>query len=156
MIEKLKSIYLKYKEFILYAICGVGTTLANLFTFIIFTKLFGEEHFMINNALAWFAGVVVAFVTNKIYVFNSKSWELKVALKEFGEFVVARLLSFGFEEGGMLLFVGVLKLADFSFSILFFEVSGQLIIKILLSIVVVILNYFFSKFIIFKKNNKDK
>ena len=115
------------------------------------TKLFGEELVLINNAIAWIAGVVTAFVTNKLYVFNSKSWKPKIAIKEFAEFTGARLFSFVFEEVGMWIFVTVLHFSDKSLSVLAFDISGQLIAKILLSIVVVAMNYFFSKFIIFKK-----
>lgn len=154
MIEKIKKLYEKYKEIILYGIFGVITTIANFVVFLIATKLFGEELVLVNNALAWIAGVVVAFVTNKLFVFNSKSWSAKTAFKEFAEFVAARLVSFGFEEFGMWLCITVLHLSDKSLSLFAFSVSGQIIVKFFLSIVVVILNYFFSKFVIFKKNNK--
>lgn len=155
MIEKVKKLYEKYKEIILYGIFGVITTVANFVVFLIATKLFGEELVLVNNALAWIAGVVVAFVTNKLFVFKSKSWIPKTAVKEFAEFVAARLVSFGFEEFGMWLCITVLHLSDKSLSLFAFSVSGQIIVKFFLSIVVVILNYFFSKFFIFKKNNKN-
>lgn len=151
MIEKIKSLLIKYKEFILYALFGVLTTLANLFAFLLMTYIFGEELYLLNNAVAWIAGVVVAFVTNKIWVFNSKSWKIKVWLKEFSEFVTARLLSFVFEEAGMMLFVDVLNVGEKSITVFGFDITGQIIAKLLLSVVVVILNYVFSKFVIFKK-----
>ena len=149
--QKIKDYYKKRREIILYALFGVLTTLANLFAFLLTTKLFGEELVLINNAIAWIAGVVTAFVTNKLYVFNSKSWKPKIAIKEFAEFTGARPFSFVFEEVGMWVFVTVLHFSDKSLSVLAFDISGQLIAKILLSIVVVAMNYFFSKFIIFKK-----
>lgn len=155
MIKRIKVIYEKQKEFILYALFGVLTTIANFVVFLITTRVFGEELVLLNNALAWIAGVVVAFVTNKLYVFNSKSWAPKTAIKEFFEFVAARLASFGFEEFGMWLCVSVLHLADKSLSVFVFTISGQIIIKLLLSVIVVIMNYFFSKFIIFKKNKEQ-
>ncbi len=154
MIDKIQSLYKKYREIILYAIFGVITTVANFLVFLVASKLLGEEWFLLNNALAWIAGVLVAFVTNKLYVFNSKTWSPKIALKEFFEFVVARLLSFGFEELGMWFFISVLQLGDKSLSIFTLTISGQIIVKFFLSVVVVILNYFFSKFIIFKKKKK--
>ena len=155
MIEKIKMLCHKYREILLYGFFGVLTTIANFAVFLIATELFGEELVLVNNALAWIAGVVVAFVTNKLYVFNSKSWRLKLALKEFSEFVAARLVSFGFEELGMWLCLTVLHLSDKSLSLFAFSISGQIIVKLLLSVVVVILNYFFSKFVIFRKK-KDK
>ncbi len=152
--QKLKDFYKRYREIILYALCGVFTTIANLVAFLITTEIFGEELVLINNAIAWFAGVVVAFVSNKLYVFNSKSWKFKIAGKEFAEFVGARVFSFIMEELGMLFFVSVLHFSDKSISILGFTVTGQIIAKLLLSVIVVTSNYFFSKFIIFKQKKQ--
>lgn len=146
-----KSVVNKYKELLLYAIFGVFTTVANFAAFWICSHAFGEEFYLVNNAVAWIAGVAVAFVTNKLWVFNSKTWKPKVVLKELSEFVAARLLSFVFEEAGMWLFIDVLTFGDKSLSAFGYTISGQIIVKLLLSVVVVILNYFFSKFIIFKK-----
>ena len=146
--------YKRYREIILYALFGVLTTIANFVVFYLFTKLLGEEFFLINNAFAWIAGVITAFVTNKLYVFNSKSWKPNIAIKEFVEFTAARVLSFIVEEAGMWLFITVLHFSDKSLSLFAFSVSGQFIVKLLISVIVVIMNYFFSKFIIFKQKNK--
>lgn len=154
MVAKIKYLIKKYREIILYGVFGVVTTLANLFTFLFFTAVLGEDFYLLNNALAWIAGVVVAFLTNKSWVFGSRNWGLRQVCKEFFEFAAARLLSFGFEEGGMLLLITVLGLGANSFTLFGIEITGQLIIKTLLSIGVVIMNYFFSKFFIFKKNNE--
>ena len=154
MIETIPNLYNKYREIILYGVFGVITTIVNFLVFLAASKLLGEEWFLLNNALAWIAGVVVAFVSNKLYVFNSKTWSPKIAVKEFFEFVVARLLSFGFEELGMWFFISILQLGEKSLSVFTLTISGQIIVKFFLSVVVVILNYFFSKFIIFKNNKK--
>ncbi len=156
MINKIKGLVIRQREVVLYALFGIATTLANFFTFHFFTRFLGEEYYLLNNALAWIAGVVVAFLTNKSWVFESRNWGLKQVSKEFAEFTVARLLSFGFEEGGMLLFVSFLGLGAKSLTLFGITISGQYIIKILLSVGVVTMNYFFSKFVIFKKNNNKK
>ena len=96
-------------------------------------------------------GVIFAFVTNKLFVFESKSWSSKTAGKEFVEFVGARLFSFGVEEGGMWLFVDILAFGEKSLTLFGFTITGQIISKLALAVIVVILNYFFSKFIIFKR-----
>lgn len=150
MKQKIIDYYKRRREIILYALFGILTTLANLFAFLITTKLFGEEMVLLNNAIAWIAGVVTAFVTNKLYVFNSKSWKPGVAVKEFAEFTGARLFSFIFEEAGMWFFVSILHISDKSLSLFVFEIPGQIIAKIILSVVVVAMNYVFSKFVIFK------
>ena len=100
--------------------------------------------------------MVFAYVTNKLWVFESKSWKFRVLLKEVPEFFAARVFSLCVEEGGLWLFVDKLGFDKFSFSLFGFEVTGKLIAKVLLAVIVVILNYFFSKFIIFTKRNKDK
>ena len=148
---KIKELIIKYKEMLLYLIFGVLTTLVNLLTFWIFTKILGEELYLINNAIAWVAGVVFAFVTNKLFVFESKTWKSKIAGKEFIEFVGARLFSFGVEEGGMWLFVDILAFGEKSLTLFGITIAGQIIAKLALAVIVVILNYFFSKFIIFKR-----
>lgn len=152
---KIKELFVKYKELLLYLIFGVLTTLVNFIAFGIFTKILGEEFYLINNAIAWVVGVVFAFVTNKLFVFESKSWSSKTAGKEFIEFVGARLFSFGVEEGGMWLFVDVLSFGEKSLNLFGFTITGQIIAKLALAVIVVILNYFFSKFIIFKKKKEQ-
>ena len=148
---KIKELIFKYKELLLYLVFGVLTTLVNLVTFWFFTKILGEELYLINNAIAWVVGVIFAFVTNKLFVFESKSWKSKTAGKEFIEFVGARLFSFGVEESGMWLFIDILGFGEKSLTLFGFTITGQIIAKIALAVIVVILNYFFSKFIIFKK-----
>mgnify|MGYP003435033057 CR=1 FL=1 len=70
---KIKELIVKYKELLLYLIFGVLTTAVNFLAFWVFTKILGEELYLINNAIAWVVGVIFAFVTNKIFVFESKS-----------------------------------------------------------------------------------
>lgn len=153
----IKRLFNKYKELILYIIFGVLTTLVNFAAFWLLTKILGESLYLINNAVAWIISVVFAYVTNKLFVFESKSLELKVVIREITEFFAARLFSFAVEEGGLVLFVRLLHFGKYSLEILSFEISGQMIAKVILAVIVVILNYFFSKFIIFtqktEKNN---
>lgn len=150
----IKTLFIKYKELITYVIFGVLTTLVNFFAFGIFTKIFGEDLYLVNNAIAWVVGVVFAYITNKLFVFESKSWDLKVITKEITGFLGARIFSFLVEEGGMFLFVSVLGLGEKSLTLLGFTITGQFIVKILLAVIVVILNYIFSKFFIFRIKNE--
>ncbi len=152
--KKLTENLLKYKEIITYVIFGGLTTLVNFLTFTLFRALLGEEVYLLNNAVAWFVSVVFAYITNKLFVFESKSFEAKILLKEVTEFFGARIFSFGVEEGGMWLFVDLLGFSDYSVSILGAEISGQLIAKLLLAVIVVIINYFASKLVIFRKKKE--
>ena len=151
MMMKIKDLLYKYKELITYVIFGGLTTLVNFVAFYVVTQILGEELYLLNNAIAWVVSVVFAYVTNKLFVFESKSWNLKLVAKESVEFVGARIFSFLIEEGGMLLFVSVLGFGEISFNICGFTITAQLIAKLILAVVVVIMNYFFSKFIIFRK-----
>ena len=159
MVKKMKMIkklFIKYKELITYVIFGVLTTLVNFFAFWLFTKIFGEEFYLVNNAIAWVVGVIFAYITNKLFVFESKSWNLKVITKEITGFLGARIFSFLVEEGGMFLFITVLGLGEKSLTILSLTITGQFIVKILLAVIVVVMNYVFSKFFIFKSSENRK
>ena len=151
MMKMIKTLFIKYKEIITYIIFGVLTTLVNFFAFWLFTKIFGEDLYLVNNAIAWVVGVVFAYVTNKLFVFESKSWDLKLITKEITGFLGARIFSFLVEEGGMFLFISVLGLGEKSLALLGFTITGQFIVKILLAVIVVVLNYVFSKFFVFRK-----
>ena len=154
--KMIKTLFIKYKELITYVIFGVLTTLVNFFAFWIFTKIFGEDLYLVNNAIAWVVGVVFAYVTNKLFVFESKSWDLKLIAKEITGFLGARIFSFLVEESGMFLFVSVLGLGESSLTLLGFTITGQFIVKILLAVIVVVMNYVFSKFFIFKSSENRK
>ena len=157
----------KYKEIIMYIIFGVLTTLVNWVVYALteplFKAMFHGDDVMFNlfgmaityttfaiflaNFLAWVAGVVFAFVTNKIWVFESKSWKPSVALKEFWLFVTARLIT------GVLEWFGVPLLVAAGLNQPLFGIEG-FVAKIIVSVIVIILNYVFSKLIIFKKKDK--
>jgi putative flippase GtrA len=154
--KMIKTLFIKYKELITYVIFGVLTTVVNFFAFWLFTKIFGEAFYLVNNAIAWVVGVVFAYITNKLFVFESKSWDLKVIAKEITGFLGARIFSFLVEEGGMLLFISILGFGGKSLTLLGFTITGQFIVKILLAVIVVVMNYIFSKFIIFRKQGTGK
>ena len=82
--EKLKAIFKKIvnKETILYIVFGVLTTLVNFVAFKLFTMVFdklvsSQLGVHISNVLAWIFAVAFAYVTNKLFVFESKSWAQK-------------------------------------------------------------------------------
>ena len=150
--SKILGLLNKHREIIVYLIFGVLTTAVNLATFYLMETV-TDISYLINNGIAWVVGVIFAFVTNKIFVFQSKSWKPSVAGKEAAEFLGARLFSFGVEEVGLWLLVDIIGLASFSKVIFGFAISGELIAKVILAIVVVILNYIFSKLVIFKKKS---
>ncbi|HBA93255.1 MAG TPA: teichoic acid glycosylation protein, partial [Ruminococcaceae bacterium] len=147
----MKKLIKKYKEIILYIFFGMLTTIVNFVIYFIMNALLGEDMYLVSNVIAWIGAVAFAYVTNKIWVFESKSRESKTLLREIGEFVSARLLSLGIEETGLYIFVDLLKFSTFSFSFLRLTITGDVIAKVIMQVIVVTLNYIFSKFIIFKK-----
>jgi len=149
--KMIKNLIIKYKELIIYVIFGGLTTVVNLGVFYAVGMLLGDDKYLITNVIAWFAAVVFAYVTNKIWVFESKSWNAKVLLKEIPSFFAARVFSFVIEEAGLYFFVDILSFNKYSINILSFEFGGELIAKALLAVVVVVVNYVLSKLVIFRK-----
>ena len=152
----LKNLIIKYKELIIYGIFGVGTTLVNFLTYKLFNVLLGVEYYLVSNIIAWFVSVIFAYVTNKLFVFESKSWNVRVVAKEVPSFFAARVFSFLVEEAGLFLLVDILGMEDFGVDILGFTISGNMISKVILAVVVVVLNYFFSKFVVFRRKAEIK
>lgn len=142
MKEKMKTLWIKYKEVIMYLIFGVATTVVNWVTYSILMRGTGIP-LAVSNAIAWLVSVIFAYVTNKLWVFESKSWKINEVWKEIGLFFSARILSGVFEMVAVpgLYYLGVKQTV--------FGVEG-FGAKILVSVVVVILNYVFSKLIVFK------
>ncbi|MBR3815968.1 MAG: GtrA family protein [Clostridia bacterium] len=149
--KTIKVLFSKYRELIIYFVFGVFTTLVNLITFHLFSLLLGNEHYLVSNVVAWIASVIFAYITNKIWVFESKSWSVKVLLREIPSFFSARVLSFAVEEVGLFLLVDIAGMSVYGLSVFGFNITGELIAKVILAVIVVILNYIFSKFLIFRK-----
>jgi len=135
--QKGKVLFYKYKEYVLYLVFGVITSIVNYGVFVLCRYVFGFSA-SLSNIFAWILAVLAAYVTNKLWVFESKSREIKVIAKELGEFALARVLTGAIETGLIWFFVDHLG-------------QNALVWKIITSVIVVVLNYIFSKFIIFKK-----
>ncbi|WP_252221726.1 MULTISPECIES: GtrA family protein [unclassified Clostridium] len=138
MIDKLFMVANKFvnKETISYLIFGILTTLVDAVVFFISNKILNIEY-VLSTIIAWILAVIFAYFTNKIWVFNSKNMKFNLILKEAFAFFIARLLSLGFTIVWMIVSVEMLK-------------SDEFVAKILANIFVVIMNYFFSKILIFK------
>ena len=89
--EKVKELIKKIctKEIIFYAIFGALTTIVNIGTFAIMTKLFGWNE-NVSNIIAIILAVLFAYVTNKDWVFHSKAEGMNEKLKEFLRFIAGR------------------------------------------------------------------
>ena len=134
------------QETVLYLIFGVLTTLVNVAVLWGMNRALGEELVLLNNAIAFVAAVLFAYVVNKLFVFESRSWQPDVVVREIALFFAARLFSFGLEELGLWIAKVPLRAGDYTV----LGLSGLWIAKILLMILTVILNYVFSKLWIFR------
>lgn len=139
----IKELWNKYKEMIMYLIFGVATTAVNWVVYGMLMQI-PDMSMTIANAIAWVAAVLFAFVTNKWFVFESKSLELQALIKEFGMFVGARVIT------GVLEIVGLPVLYYMGMKQSILGIEGFLA-KAVVSVLVVILNYVFSKILIFKE-----
>lgn len=140
------------REIISYLFFGVLATIVNVVFYYVFGLVIGEDAYLINNILSWFITVVFAFVTNKIWVFRSKSWAFSVVREEVIGFFSARLFSLLLEEVGLYLLIDLIKLNRLELNFYLFGITGTLLAKLIMQIIVVLTNYFFSKFLIFKRN----
>ena len=149
--DRIKKLF--NRETVLYLIFGVLTTVVNYAVFhIMYTAVLGGRGSLFANFVAWVAAVVFAYVVNKLFVFESKSWAWNVLVREIPAFVAARVASFGIEEAGLFISESLLKLNEVTLlSVGSFTLDGVTGSKLALSVIVVVLNYFFSKWFIFKK-----
>lgn len=147
--DKIKQLYKKYKELISYLFFGVLTTLVSWGSYAAFSLLFGG---VIDNAVtvsgaanicSVIFAILFAYVTNKLWVFESKSWSRSVIIPEFAKFISARLVTAVIET------VGVPALVSIGLDGTVFGIDGM-VSKMVVSVVVVILNYVFSKLFVFK------
>lgn len=124
----------KYKEQILYLVFGGLTTLINIIVFFITNKVLNIS-WQISNILAWFFAVLFAYIVNRKFVFESKNENV---LKEMISFFFFRILSLFIDMAVMFIFIDIIKL-------------DSAISKLLVQFIIVVVNYIFSKLIIFKK-----
>ena len=123
MFNKLLNLYKKYKEIINYLIFGGLTTLISIVTYAIFTKVFHIDY-LISNVLSWIIAVLFAYITNKIFVFESKS---KKNIKEITSFFFFRVVSLIMEMVILYIFVDMLHIDD-----LVTKIIAQIIVVIFL------------------------
>lgn len=128
----------KYKELITYGIFGVLTTVINIVVYTVSYNYLGISN-VISNVIAWILSVLFAYVTNKIWVFESKSTRLEVLIREMTAFFGCRLATGVLDI--VIMYVAVDRMA-----------LNSTLMKCASNVLVIIANYVFSKLIIFKKN----
>lgn len=129
----------KYEDVLSYLFFGGLTTVVNYLVYLPCHNLLGISA-SVSNAIAWVFAVAFAFVTNKPFVFKSHDWSKAVVLPELGKFVGCRIGS------------GVLETVILFVTVDILRFDGN-ILKLITSILVIILNYFGSKLLVFTKKS---
>lgn len=135
-LKNLEELARKYKSVLLYVFFGIWTTVVNVISYDVFYNRFQISN-LFSTIIAWVAAVIFAFITNKVFVFNSKSFEWKKLQYELFTFVTCRLLTGILDIGIMLVAVDLMH-------------WNGTIWKLISNVFVIILNYVASKLVIFK------
>lgn len=142
----------RFREIFVYGVVGVLTTAINYAVYAGGTRGLAKlldiapDHgvlILVVKIIAWCAAVAFAFWANKKYVFSSRDWGFATLKRELPSFVSARLLSLGFDAAFVELAVHLVGMND-------------LIATLIANVIVIVLNYFASKFWIFKKRDAGK
>ena len=140
MIKKVKSLYKKYEEIINYLIVGGLTTVVSLVSFYLLRFLIfsgdSQLDIQISNVVSWFLTVLFAFFANRRYVFKSHE-EGKNKLKEIVKFYLSRITTLFVEMLSMWILTDLVNIDD--------KIS-----KLIVQVILVILNYIFSKLFVFR------
>ena len=131
------GLYERFRELFWYGVFGVLTTIINMAAFWLFSDML-SVHYMVANVIAWVIAVAFAYVTNKLWVFESKSWARSVWIPECIGFVSARLATGLLDMGLMYLMISIIGVP-------------KMWAKLVSNVVVIIGNYVLSKLVVFRK-----
>ncbi len=123
MIQKVKTLLMKYREQVAYLIVGAATTAINYVIYALLIKLL-HLHYIPSNIIAWVSAVTFAYFANGRWVYRSTS----EGVLEAGAFFVSRLFSLGLETLILFLMVDMGHM-------------NELISKIIVTVLVIIVNY---------------
>lgn len=139
---EIKTLLKKYQSLINYAVFGVLTTAINILTY---AGLYNRLHMnnIASNVIAWILAVSFAFVTNKLWVFQSKNLQRKVVVQEICSFFLCRLATGLLDLAMMYVFVDVLS-------------WNGTVMKCISNVIVIVANYIASKLVVFRTRNAKK
>lgn len=133
----IKEMWKKYEEVINYLIFGFLAFVLSIVIFYIFANMVGLNE-QIANIISWIICVIFCYFTNRIFVFKSKTKEAAGMIKEFVDFVLARLATLIIENAILFVMIELLSI-------------NNMISKLVGQVVVIVTNYILSKLWIFKK-----
>ena len=170
LFNKLKELYKKHREIIVYVIVGLMTTIVaygfRLGVVYGFAPILGIDLAeaggsaaglrAVGTSVGWVAGVIFAFFTNKFWVFQDKVSGKRDVLIQFGEFTLSRLFTYFIEVGigvGIPALLIVLGYKPFKIILTF---DADLIALGFSVVIVTILNYILSKLLVFRKKKTEE
>ena len=140
MFKKLMNLYQKNKEIINYLVVGVFGTVISIASFAILMNIGVET--VLSNVISWIITVIVMYVMNRYFVFMKHAKDFAAILREIISFVSARIFTLLLETLIVWLGIDVMHL-------------NAIIIKTFAQILVIVLNYVFSKLFIFRNTDKS-
>lgn len=152
----MKAFFVRYRELVLYILFGGLTTVVSIGTFLLCNLWLGKQWHLVSNLISWCFAASFAYLTNKLWVFDSKSWAWRILRIELPAFFGVRVFSLLMEEAGLWLLIDFLRFNDDSllFTLWSFRITGVEMSKFLMQVLVVLVNYLFSKFFIFRKKTE--
>jgi putative flippase GtrA len=149
MFQKIKNLLIRYREVILYLIFGGLTTVVDWGLSFLLYHFWGDaieaNVLLIHgaNVIAWSAAVLFAFITNRIWVFESQKKGFLPIMGELGSFAGGRVMTLLLQEAMFVIFFDILGINEF-------------VVKIVAAVLVIILNYIISKLFVFRKKKNEK
>lgn len=138
--ESIENLCASYKHFIIYSIFGLLTTVINLAVYFFCYNII-EIANVLSVVIAWIVAVAFAFITNKLWVFNSTSFSVKTITHEVPAFFGARLITGILDVMTMYVVVDILT-------------WNSTVWKLISNVIVVVLNYVASKYVVFNKKKR--
>lgn len=138
----MKKLWNKYKQVIAYLFWGILTTVIDIVVALLFHNLFPNVDIICNTIIAWIASVLFAYITNRKWVFKSTATTVKDYISEIISFFLGRFSSLVLEEIILIIGVSIVSVNNFD------------LLKIFSQAIVIIFNFFWSKFIVFRNRNK--
>ncbi|GAB6093620.1 GtrA family protein [Furfurilactobacillus curtus] len=133
------SLFKRYQSVIAYLVFGGFTTVVNIATFVVLAT-YWHWNYQVANIIAWFLSVLFAYITNKLWVFASHTHGFREIVREVGSFFFFRGLTLILDV--LIMYVGISLIH-----------GNEIVVKLIDQVLVIVTNYFFSKWYIFKASN---
>ena len=141
MLNKLRAVFIKHRETVMYLIFGGLTTLVNYIVYAVCCWLMPDAGTTAPNVIAWVLAVLFAYITNRNLVFGSETHGAGPVMRELAAFSGSRIFTLVLESA--ILWAAVDKMG-----------MNNLVVKLLVNVLVIVLNYILSKLIVFRKKPK--